>query len=669
MKSRRLLIALLSMAMIFALSSCFDSSTDPEPDPDPTVAPVGVAASAGDAAVTVSWNAKPDALGYRIYWNMVGDVDATDAMVEDTASPYQHTGLTNGTTYYYRVSAVMAEGETPLSTQVSATPDGPCDVDALVDAAYTSLENTMFTYNQDAFEPDRPSDIDFSAPKLLYQAAYNCDATNNDARMGLALTNLLSVMMDEDVNAAFDTWDAYLDENTPFETDPSKAGGRSLGINLGLPTDGSSLELPYEVVVWTVLANTKAMLDGSEPQLSGVQDVLRSVLLPEVVAAIAMMEPVAADADFEFIVSGRMQGDVLEDDVEVDQTDCLAMMAMCRLMVAAITAATSYDIDFPSYDGDGIEAALNQDTGTFMTLHAGMSTDMSAVPGLFLAAFDDIEDAANALLAEEDDQVDDLIRRGYDDFYIEDINDLLNDALPKARGLFTAGGQTFSDDFDGDPMTPDQDLTLDLNAFFTTPITDMKAMIPPYTVSYEVRSCGVDWDYYEDELYGTTSFLIPDDIEGQRTLNYGVPIEDGEVFTVWGSDFEAFNTYCADAVDLQLAAWNADPHWYGFGMITFWTDMYDFTPGTTQTVDVYWFRESTTVDAYMYIPVLTFSATDFSTWVGQFPDPSMHGLMPAMETGQQVVEFFGIDGEDWEPTMKIFWFGCEDEEFPGGPEF
>ncbi|MFC5472326.1 glycoside hydrolase family 5, partial [Cohnella suwonensis] len=42
-----------------------------------------------------------------------------------TATSYADTGLTNGTTYYYVVSASNAVGESVNSAQASATPTAP----------------------------------------------------------------------------------------------------------------------------------------------------------------------------------------------------------------------------------------------------------------------------------------------------------------------------------------------------------------------------------------------------------------------------------------------------------------------------------------------------------------------------------------------------------------
>ena len=84
-------------------------------------APTGLAAVPGDARVTLSWNAVSGATSYRVYRGTAsGSLSLLQSGV--TATTFLDTGVVNGTTYYYKVSAVNAAGESPQSAEVSATP-------------------------------------------------------------------------------------------------------------------------------------------------------------------------------------------------------------------------------------------------------------------------------------------------------------------------------------------------------------------------------------------------------------------------------------------------------------------------------------------------------------------------------------------------------------------
>ena len=87
--------------------------------------PTGVTASAGNAQVSVAWNAVSGATSYNLYRSTsAGGEGLTAYKTGITTTSYLDTGLTNGATYYYKVSAVNAAGESGQSVEVNATPTG-----------------------------------------------------------------------------------------------------------------------------------------------------------------------------------------------------------------------------------------------------------------------------------------------------------------------------------------------------------------------------------------------------------------------------------------------------------------------------------------------------------------------------------------------------------------
>ena len=85
-------------------------------------APLGLRTTAGDALVTLSWSEVTVADRYTVYWNTTGSVSTSDNIIDAAGSTQiTHTGLSSGTTYYYRVSASNASAEGELSAEVSST--------------------------------------------------------------------------------------------------------------------------------------------------------------------------------------------------------------------------------------------------------------------------------------------------------------------------------------------------------------------------------------------------------------------------------------------------------------------------------------------------------------------------------------------------------------------
>lgn len=82
-------------------------------------APTGLAATGGMNQVSLTWNPDPSATSFNLQWSLVSG--GTYTTISVTGSSYTHMGLSNGTTYFYRISAVNAVGTGPNSSQVSAT--------------------------------------------------------------------------------------------------------------------------------------------------------------------------------------------------------------------------------------------------------------------------------------------------------------------------------------------------------------------------------------------------------------------------------------------------------------------------------------------------------------------------------------------------------------------
>jgi lysophospholipase L1-like esterase len=119
--NRKAYLILLIFSLFFL--SCGGGGGGGTNPASPPPAPQNVLSAGGNGQVYLSWGDVGGATSYNIYWSTAAGVDQlSGTKITVTAGPYYHAGLSNGTMYYYVVTAANPYGESIESSEVSAMP-------------------------------------------------------------------------------------------------------------------------------------------------------------------------------------------------------------------------------------------------------------------------------------------------------------------------------------------------------------------------------------------------------------------------------------------------------------------------------------------------------------------------------------------------------------------
>jgi fibronectin type 3 domain-containing protein len=97
-----------------------EASAIPAAPAAPPATPTGLRATAGNAQVTLAWDVSTGATGYHVKRSTSSGAETQ--ISAPSSSTFTDTGLTNGTKYFYEVSAVNSSGESANSSEINATP-------------------------------------------------------------------------------------------------------------------------------------------------------------------------------------------------------------------------------------------------------------------------------------------------------------------------------------------------------------------------------------------------------------------------------------------------------------------------------------------------------------------------------------------------------------------
>ena len=116
------------------LASCGSSTGPDDDDNDPGTeapsAPANLGGTSGDQEVELTWakNSEDDLSGYNVYrstdsFSSVSDMNPVNGGQLISTANFTDTGLDNGTTYYYRITAVDDNNnESEISSELEITP-------------------------------------------------------------------------------------------------------------------------------------------------------------------------------------------------------------------------------------------------------------------------------------------------------------------------------------------------------------------------------------------------------------------------------------------------------------------------------------------------------------------------------------------------------------------
>ncbi|MDP6821629.1 MAG: fibronectin type III domain-containing protein, partial [Candidatus Marinimicrobia bacterium] len=138
-------------------SDTYSFTTASELDITPPDLPTGLTATPGDTQISLTWtaNTESDLASYKVYGGTSAGPTTLLSTVSAGTETYIHTGLTYGTTYYYRISAVDDSGnESDKTSDVSASPiysgptfhvstDGSDDNDGSEENPFASIQTAI----------------------------------------------------------------------------------------------------------------------------------------------------------------------------------------------------------------------------------------------------------------------------------------------------------------------------------------------------------------------------------------------------------------------------------------------------------------------------------------------------------------------------------------------
>ena len=303
---------------------------------------------------------------------------------------------------------------------------------------------------------------DVAGANAHYKAALALSPTNPQANLGAGVTEVYLVQQDPDVIALLNAI------GNPSPPAPALTSKRASF----LARMGMTSRRPYDPVSnGRTLFRAFLALVHDPPLVSEVQDVLKNSVLPRLQYAEDRLNVIENDPSFVWVVPDSVTG--LGGPIEVDLGDVRVLDAVINDIQGTVGLLVAYNFDVPSYERVRADSLLAPGTA-FGQLHPDGATQLAAARTNLITSTNEIDAAVTAILAETDDQSDDLIP--IDALGTASDVTALRAQLNQVRS--TLNGATVFD-FVNRLGSADQ-ISVFAGRFFTNPLADLKNFLPAH---------------------------------------------------------------------------------------------------------------------------------------------------------------------------------------------
>jgi molybdopterin-guanine dinucleotide biosynthesis protein A len=277
-----------------------------------------------------------------------------------------------------------------------------------------------------------------------------------------------------------------------------------------IPSGTRDMSVPIEALAKnTVNIIQAAILDP--PLIGEMQNMVRNGILPHIDYALAHFAIVEQDTAFEFPISGKMQGDIHQNPVYLDNTEVYIMDGMLRGLKAIAEQFLVYKFELPVYTAPALAEALQSSNTTFFYRASDGVVRSQSVLADVTSMIGKFKSAINYLKSETDNQSDDIIKiaqQGINGPSVAELDTMLANLDRAADALTTTQTVRL---INADTDYHNYTMLVNISAFYNNPPQNPKtAWLPAYTVDTTADGDDVVWNWqaqtYEEFNFPDSTF-------------------------------------------------------------------------------------------------------------------------------------------------------------------